>query len=354
MNILHIIPTLGMGGAEKLLVDSLKYYKQHGITCTVAVLTYTDNVYGENIKQEDVELIISNEKSNYNIKNVLFIKRVLEQKKYDVVHCHLYAAQLFTPFALKLISYRPAFLTTEHSTSNRRRVIPIFKILDKKMYQAYDQIICISNATKESLTDYLPILNEKLLVIENGIDVEPFQQVVPTNWLEVLEDYQGEKVVLMVASLRKEKDPFTLIKAAKLLGPNYCVVFVGDGPLLEDAQVLVKDESIKNVYFLGKRKDVPSLMKAADIFVLSSHWEGFGLVVVEAAAAGLPIVASDVPGLSDIVLSLGGKLFEVQSAKELANQIKQAEQQQTQFDSRYEIESMVLKYIQVYKAIIKM
>lgn len=354
MNILHIIPTLGMGGAEKLLVDSLKYYKKHGVTCTVAVLTHADDVYGENIKQQGIELIISKEKSNYSIKNVLFIKRILEQRKYDVVHCHLYAAQLFTPLALKLSSYRPAFLTTEHSTSNRRRAIPIFKFFDKKMYKAYDQIICISNATKQSLTDYLPLLNEKLVVIENGIDVEPFQQVEPINWLEVLEDYQGEKIVLMVASLRKEKDPFTLIKAARLLGPNYRVVFVGDGALVEEAQALVRNENIGNVCFLGKRKDVPSLMKAADIFVLSSHWEGFGLVVVEAAAAGLPIVASDVPGLRDIVLSLGGRLFEVQNAKDLANQIEQAEQQQTQFDSRYEIESMVLKYIQVYKATIKM
>lgn len=354
MHVLHIIPTLGMGGAEKLLVDSLRYYKKQGITCTVAVLTHADNVYGESIKQQGIELLISKENSDYSLKNVLFIKRAIEQRKYDVVHCHLYAAQLFTPIALTLCSYRPAVVTTEHSTSNRRREIPLFKILDKKMYRTYDQIICISDATKQALSGYLPVLNQKLKVIDNGIDVEPFQTAEPIAWENEIENYQQEKVILMVASLRKEKDPFTLIKAAKILDPEYHVVFVGEGTLLEEAMALVRKEHINNVSFLGKRKDVPSLMKAADVFVLSSHWEGFGLVVVEATAAGLPVVASDVPGLNEVVLSIGGQLFEPQNAEQLAYQIQQAELQQTEFDARYRIDNMVLKYIDVYKASIEM
>lgn len=350
MHVLHIIPTLGMGGAEKLLVDSLKYYKQQGITCTVAVLTYIDNIYGENIKAQEIELIVSKENSNYSAKNILFIKQIIEQQKYDVVHCHLYAAQLFTPIALKFCSYRPMLVTTEHSTSNRRREIPIFKYLDKKMYMVYEKIICISDATKQALVDYLPMISQQLLVIENGIDPEPFKMVEPVTWEDELENYKHEKIVLMVASLRKEKDPFTLIKAAELLESNYHIVFVGEGELLKEAQSIVRESNINNVSFLGKRRDIPSLMKAANVFVLSSQWEGFGLVVVEAAVAGLPIVASDVPGLRDIVLSLGGQLFENRNVKQLACLIRQAEQQQIKFDSRYKIENMVSKYIDVYKA----
>lgn len=352
MNILHIIPTLGMGGAEKLLVDSLKYYKKQGAVCTVAVLTNTDNVYGERIQQQGVELIISKETSDYSFKNIRFIKNVIEQKKYDVIHCHLYAAQLFTPFALKLCSYRPAFVTTEHSTSNRRRKIPLFKILDKMMYKSYNQIICISDATEQSLAEYVPVIRQKLVVVENGIDIEPFQSVKPVSWRDELELYNEEKVILMVATLRKEKDPFTLIRAAKLLGMDYRIVYVGEGVLLDEAKNLVVTENIQNVSFLGKRQDVPSLMKASDVFVLSSHWEGFGLVVVEAAAAGLPVVASDVPGLREIVLSIGGQVFEPQNAEQLAKQIRQAGQ--SEFDSKYLIEQMVEKYIKVYKASLKM
>lgn len=349
MNVLHIIPTLGMGGAEKLLVESLTHYKKNGVNCTVAVLTFIDNVYGENIKQQGIELIVSKEKSNYSIKNILFIKRIVEQKKYDIVHCHLYAAQLFTPIALKLCSYRPVLVTTEHSTSNRRREIPMFKLLDKKMYTSYDRIICISNATEKSLINYLPVLGKKLIVIENGIDAELFKLAVPVSWINELGNYRSEKIILMVASLRKEKDPFTLIKAAQILGPDYHIVFVGEGVLLEEAVALANAKNINNVSFLGKRKDVPSLMKASDVFVLSSHWEGFGLVVVEAAAAGLPVVASDVPGLRDITLSIGGQLFEAKNAEQLAYQIQEAEKQQVQFDSQYMIENMVLNYLDVYR-----
>jgi len=143
MNILHIIPTLGMGGAEKLLADSLKYYKQSAIVCDVAVLSNYDNVYEKNIRQQGHKLFISNEKSVYNFRNIHFIKEIIQNKKYDVIHCHLYAAQLFTPIALKFCRYKPILITTEHSTSNRRRNRLPFKLLDRRMYQYYDKIICI-------------------------------------------------------------------------------------------------------------------------------------------------------------------------------------------------------------------
>ncbi|MEO4054112.1 glycosyltransferase [Solibacillus sp. CAU 1738] len=351
MNILHIIPTLGVGGAEKLLVDSLKYYRQSGVICDVAVLSNHDNIFEENIRQQGNALFISTENSVYHLRNILFIKKVIQNKQYDVIHCHLYAAQLFTPIALKFCRHRPLLVTTEHSTSNRRRNILPFKMLDRKMYNNYDKIICISNAVQLELEKYIPTLSSKTLTIENGIEIEPFVNACPVDWENELEHYDGEKIVLMVASLRHQKDPFTLIKAAKVLGTEYRVVFAGDGELLHEAKRFAHSQNISNVDFLGKRQDIPSLMKAADVFVLSSKWEGFGLVVVEAAVAGVPIVTSNVSGLRDVVKSVGGQLFEPSNVYDLTKKIETSINtvKHNPNISRYDIKDTVTKHLNLYK-----
>jgi len=153
----------------------------------------------------------------------------------------------------------------------------------------------------------------------------------------------------MVASLRHQKDPFTLIKAAELLGEGYRIVFVGEGELQQNAMEFAEARQVKNVTFLGKRLDVPSLMKGADVFVLSSLWDGFGLVVVEAAATGVPIVASDVSGLRDVVITLNGELFEKQNPNQLAKKIKQAQFSNVKFNNKYDIKYMVSQYVELYE-----
>ena len=121
---------------------------------------------------------------------------------------------------------------------------------------------------------------------------------------------EGEKIVLMVAAMREQKDHETLIRASKLLPQEYRIIFVGEGERMEEVQNYARENGSASILFLGRRADVPSIMKASDVFVLSSKWEGFGLVVVEAAATGLPVVASDVDGLNGVVKTIGGQVIE--------------------------------------------
>ena len=91
---------------------------------------------------------------------------------------------------------------------------------------------------------------------------------------------------------------------------NFKLILVGEGPLKNSSQMLVQELCLKDrVFFLGNRDDVERIFKTADLSVLSSHWEGFGLVAVEGMAAGKPVIASNVSGLSEIV-SGAGVLFE--------------------------------------------
>ncbi|MEK4424092.1 glycosyltransferase [Solibacillus sp. FSL K6-1523] len=356
MKILHIIPTLGIGGAEKLLVDLLHNSQHENAKSDVAVLSNYDNVYEDDIKDNCNAYFTSNSPSVYHMKNILFIKRLLKAGTYDLVHCHLYAAQLFTPIAKIIGNSKIPLVTTEHSTNNRRRNIKFFKPIDTMMYRHYEKIICISQGTKDEMDSYLPNLAKKSYIIQNGINLNKFKDAEPVNWYQELTSYNGEKIILMVASFRHQKDPYTLIRAAKLLDTSYKVVFVGEGELLGDAITFAKYEKVSNVEFLGKRKDIPELMKAAHLFVLSSKWEGFGLVVVEAVASGLDVIGSDVSGLRDVVQDLCGQVFAPGDERELAQKINNVDFMKKlipQELEKYDIANTVVSYIQLYKDILE-
>lgn len=353
MKILHIIATLGSGGAEKMLVDILKEMKERGIECEVAVLTKNNNFFGEKMKALNIPIYYGMTDKVYTFKNVIFLKEIIRKNNYDCIHSHLYAPQLFLPLALITIRKKALLITTEHNTNNRRRNNRFFWKLDKWMYNKYDGIICISKATEKNLVDYLPTLKNKTIVIENGIDTNQYAKALPLKRKEISLDLnENDKIILMVADMREQKDHETLIRASILLPENYKIIFVGDGERMNSVKEYALEKGSKSIIFLGSRKDVPALMKTSDVFVLSSRWEGFGLVVVEAAAAGLPVIASNVNGLSDVVKTIGGKLFEPFNEEELASRIIQVvHSEKIENDSSsYTIQTTVDKYLEFYKS----
>ncbi|MGG2109357.1 glycosyltransferase [Lysinibacillus pakistanensis] len=354
MKVLHVITTLNSGGAEKMLVDIVKEMQIQGITCEVAVLTKAHNFFGQEIEKLKIPVYYGPTLKVYAFQNIFFLKNVIKTHNYDCIHTHLFASQLFTPIALKMVGKHTSLITTEHSTHNKRRDNKKLYWLDYWLYRQYDKVIAITTDTKENLKSYLPSIGYKTEVIENGIDVFQYLESPSLDRCEISPKIsENEKLILMVAAMREQKDHETLIRASKLLPLNYRIVFVGDGERLEEVKRYAKEYGRDTILFLGKRMDVPSIMKASDVFVLSSKWEGFGLVVVEAAATGLPVVASDVDGLNGVVKTLGGQVFEPFNEHDLAEKIiATIESKKVKLDvSKYTIQETVKKYLALYKEI---
>jgi glycosyltransferase involved in cell wall biosynthesis len=121
-----------------------------------------------------------------------------------------------------------------------------------------------------------------------------------------------------LAGFQKQKDQPTLIIAMQNLPEDVHLLLIGEGPLKEENERLAKKICVNNrVHFLGFRNDVERILKSVDIVVLSSNWEGFGLAAVEGMAAGKPVIASNVPGLKEIVEGTG-ILFKKGNSEELA------------------------------------
>jgi glycosyltransferase involved in cell wall biosynthesis len=188
------------------------------------------------------------------------------------------------------------------------------------MYRQFHHITSISSATTSNLLAWLPELQAKLTECPNGIDVDVFALAPKARKQIVFSVPENTLVVLCVGRLELPKGHDTLLRALSLV-PGAMLALVGDGPLSGQLHALARQLGITSrVRFMGTRMDVPQLLKTADVYVQPSHWEGFGIAALEAMASGMPIVASDVPGLADVVGD-AGLLFPVGDEVQLAQKI---------------------------------
>ena len=235
---------------------------------------------------------------------------LFETERFDLIHAHDWvvgraAVELKNRLGLPLIS-------TIHATEigrggsldgeYRRKVRDIERLL----VQQSDGIICCSNYMLDHIQHVLGAVKTKIRVIPNGVEASRFNngrqpQPIPTG---VSED---RKTILYVGRIVREKGIFTLLDAFEKLrkqGKDVSLVFAGEGPLKEDLakEVLRRklNDRVKLAGFVDEKKLV-SLYNSSDVFVLASHYEPFGMVALEAMASRIPVVVSDVGGLSEIV-----------------------------------------------------
>ena len=315
MRILHIITSLRTGGAEKLMVDLLPRLQRMNNDIEILLFDGIRTTFFDKLESQGIKI----HKLDYgkNVYNpILLIKLFifLLKNKFDIVHTHNTACQLFTAIVSIFFSFR--LITTEHNTTNRRRNLKWYKLIDKWMYHRYDDVICISKIAENNLRKYLCSNDDKIITIQNGIDIDTYSNAQPFNRTN------DKQIIVMVAGFRKEKDQDTLIKALSLLPKDQFELWlVGDGERKELLKTLVYSKGLENnVVFWGIRNDVPSILKSADIIVMSSHSEGLSLSNLEGMASGKPLIASDVDGLREITQNYG-LLFEHGNSIDLADKI---------------------------------
>ena len=302
------------------MVDLLPRFQEMGHEVHLCLFNGKRTPFYEELEQGGVKIVpLSIGKSVYHFSNFIKLTRLLKKERYDIVHTHNTACQLYAALAAVLCSV--LLCTTEHNTSNRRRDWKWYVPIDKWMYRKYKHIVCISDATETNLRKFIGESGTKISTIYNGIDVEKYKKAQPINRMSIT-SHPNRIIIAMVAGFRCQKDHETVIKAAHLLPDNYEIWFIGDGkrrPIIESLITKLRLED--KVILLGGRTDVSSILKAADIVVMSSHWEGFGLAAVEGMAAGKPVIASNVDGLSQVVGG-AGILFSQGDYEELSEKIQ--------------------------------
>lgn len=366
MRILHIINSLGKGGAEKLLVESLPIIKNH--TICVLALTNKDEATSYKIQLQSAKIqyfLLHNGSVRSSIviwKLYKFLKEKITE--FDIIHVHLFPTLYYVSICSVFFRQRRRvkWIFTEHSTQNKRAGNVFLRPIEKWIYQNYDAVIAISAKVQDRLKKLLPN-KDKIHLIRNGVNIERFK-LAPLLTSEEINEKFGVNaqpiILLMTARFKYPKDQATLIKSLAFLPLNVHAFFVGDGDnnQMEAAISLAKSEGLLDrVHFLGFRSDVPLLMKAADINILSSNYEGMSGVALESMASGTPFLGSDVPGINDVVPD-DRFLFKVGEARQLSDRIKNilrshelAEQMSVaglNYVNQFAMEKMVNNYLNLY------
>ena len=358
MRLLQVITSLQTGGAEKLIIDIVPMLREKGQEVDVCLFNGKDTPFKRQLLSCGCKIYdLSNNENYYSPIKIFKLWRIM--RHYDIVHTHNTAPQLFA--AIANLICKKKLVTTEHSTNTRRRDYPFLRYGDKWMYGRYDSVICISEIAEKVLKEYLEIKPNtpcNICTINNGIDVARFYHAQPLDRKSVGSN-EMQFVIVMVAGFRDAKDQETVIRAiAKLQDKRYELWLVGDGERRQAIEQCIRDEHIENqVKLLGVRMDVPSILKAADVVAMSSHWEGLSLSNIEGMSVGKPFIASDVNGLREVTKGYG-ILFPHGDDQVLAKEIKHFAENRSYYDQiatrcyerarQFDIENMVDAYAKMY------
>jgi glycosyltransferase involved in cell wall biosynthesis len=354
MRVLQVIDSLRIGGAEVLVRDLVPRFLRRGVDCKVLVLLRSASALEIGLEDAGVKILDTGNVPLYSPRQIPALAK--RMRGFDLVHVHLFPAQLWV--AMAALEVRCPLVTTEHNTWNARRRW-WFRPVDEWMYSRYRQIACNSDATAEELIRWCPSVKGKVQVIPNGIPLEVFANARPA---DSLGPGDGMTKAVFVGRFEPQKDHETLLRALAVV-PDVHLFLLGDGPLRSHLEQLARHLGIGDrVTFTGFRSDVPGILKACDVYVHSTTSDGFGIAACEAMAAGLPVIASDVPGLAQVIegagvvfpvgdhLSLARELNALAGSSEKRASMSEASRRRAR---DFSIEQTVDLHIQMYENVLR-
>jgi glycosyltransferase involved in cell wall biosynthesis len=300
---LWLIKGLGPGGAERILALSARH-RSPSLDVKVAYLLAHKQALVPEFRAMGVELTCFRAGNGADWRWVPELRRLLAHDEVDLVHVHSPVVAVATRLALLSLpaARRPKLVTTEHNVwSSHARAT---RFADRVTAGVDDLHIAVSRAVRDSMPKRL---HDRTVVVQHGIDVEAVQReraarVEMRRALDVADD---ELVVGTVANLRATKGYPDLMAAAVAVAervPAARFVAVGQGPQEESLRHLHGRSGLGDRFrFLGWRDDATRVMSAFDVFCLASHHEGLPIALMEALALGLPVVATDVGGVAELV-----------------------------------------------------
>lgn len=289
--ILHVIQNFGLGGAETAVVGVLKNLKEYN---NIVVTLDGLNQFGDELKYDKYYNL--NLKSYYLFPLVINkLRRIIIENKVDIVHSQLYwstiLARFATPKNIPLVTSIQSSLTG--SVEYKKNWICR---LEKYSYHRRPSVIIgVSQYTLDDYFDFLQLPRFQTHVLYNFVDTSVFHGRKNNSEPKKQDGFR----LVTVGNLKPQKNQQFLLEAFKLLkGKSISLDIYGDGILHNSFQQYINDNGI-NVRLMGKTRNLPDLIQQYDLFVMSSHYEGFSLAVLEGMVQELPMLLSDIPTFTE-------------------------------------------------------
>ena len=302
IRIMYVIPSLNVGGREKVLIDLVRHLDRAKFLPIVCCLR-EKGVLAETLLSQGIDVIAMGKKDR--IEPCLGVRLALVLRKYrpQILHTHNPGALIYGYIAAKLARV-PIVINTEHGYNSS---ISTSKMLVETLIRnRINKTIVVSKSLCNELSTRNWAVKERYVNLYNGIDISKFNGVVNKQETRRRLGFSGrDKVICIIARLEKVKDHATLLSAFKIVSEQVKhtrLLIVGDGPLHPRLLSYSKQLGVNpRVFFLGERRDIPEILSALDIFVLSSTFEGISITILEAMAASKPVVATAVGGNPEII-----------------------------------------------------
>ncbi|HEX3048162.1 MAG TPA: glycosyltransferase [Bacillota bacterium] len=364
-NVMHLFSAWLVGGAEKLLINFLKSAQdnQADVNFVVVVLS---NMIDENLKEELLSIgyevyFLNKKKGAKNTKYLGQILEIVKKNQIGIIHSHDYGSKMWS-ILCKMIYPTVKLVHTIHRTNVINELNYASLLLCRLFVNVH---IAISEVI---LAECLNRKIKRVVKIHNGIDIQKFLK-------NPLPDFNPNQLrIINISRLRHhDKGQDVLIKALKVCkekGIKFTCNMVG-GAYSYDAQSplylkkLVDELDLNDeAHFLGHRNDIPELLGQHDLFILPSRVEGFGLVILEAMAAGVPVIASNIDGPKELIEpGQNGLLFENENFEDLAEKIIYCREHITEmadisrrareYVKQFDISMMAKQYFALYRGLLQ-
>jgi glycosyltransferase involved in cell wall biosynthesis/2-polyprenyl-3-methyl-5-hydroxy-6-metoxy-1,4-benzoquinol methylase len=351
----YILPTLSAGGgAERLVMQLAARMPEQGYESHIIA-----NVRGGGLeallRKQNIPFTVLHRKGIFGrFKNIKQLKHLLQDLNPDIVHTHLFAADFWGRIAARRAKIKN-IVTTLHNVKIHFGSIGI-QIM--RALKSYSKIyVAISFDVAEYLKKTIKVSKDKVKIIQNG--VESSKIVKRQN-----QPFHDIPRFVFIGRLESQKNPDILLKAlAEVRGSWECFIY-GEGSMERDLKHLADELGIlPRLYWEGVVENTHSVYSKNDVFILPSAWEGFGLVAVEAAVAGIPMIVSDLPVMKEL---FGEKVTKVTpgSIEELtkaiedilgrpADAIAQAQHLASEDFTKFSIDRMASEHVKLYNSITK-
>jgi len=304
LRIIHITHSLEIGGLERVVLDLARGFRSKGHAVSLCCLDRKGEL-GEMAESEGFEIFSLGKKAGVNYQLPLLIRKIVKEGAFDVMHTHNEAGLIYG-VAAALFSGRCIIVHTEHGKELEYHGQKRLHAVERFLWSKVDHLVAVSEVLRDEVCKNLKIKREKVLVVPNGIHVEKYYH--PEGRLEKRKALGIDKnsfVIGNVGRLVPLKNHKFLVDVFKEIGREFTnarLFVIGGGPLLEELRKYAYGIGLSSsAVFLGERADVQELLPAFDLFVLPSLTEGISITLLEAMAAGIPIVASAVGGNPEIV-----------------------------------------------------
>ena len=289
IRVLEVLATLKRAGAETLVSSLLSRFNRQQFEC--GLVTLFDSSPGDleaEVRELRIPLWRLGKRPGLDMSMYGKLRRVMNEFRPDIVHTHSYVMRYTYPVM------QGRGVHTVHNLADKE-VDRIGRVLHWRAWKAGVQPVAVSGVVARTFAEVYRFLPP---VIRNGIDVKRFVRAreVRSAWRQTHGFSETDLLVASVARLEPQKNPVRLAESL----PRHChLLLVGEGSLRSEL------EGRERVHLLGVRSDIPDILAGADVFALASDYEGHPLALMEAMAAGLPVVATPVGGVPEIVADAG-------------------------------------------------